>query len=240
MSKSETHGSQYRLLTIIESGELTELIESIAGVTVIANTGVPKSKGTPAEKSLESYIRENNLITESKQECFDKWWIEHRGKRPTWDYVCEAKIDGQDGLILVEAKAQKSECGKKKKVLSKDANVYQKGNHDHIENAIETEISSLCGQYSGYYQIANRIAYANRIRELGIPVILIFLGFLGDSGSNGQWETEDKWKSDMWEIIDKLSLTRLIDAPIANIAETPCIKILHYNLNKKIDKCDVS
>ena len=88
MNKSDTHGSQHWLLGIIESGELKKLLEKSIGVTVVDGTGRPESKDNPAEKSLESYVREYHLITESKQECFDKWWIKHRGKRPTWDYIC--------------------------------------------------------------------------------------------------------------------------------------------------------
>jgi hypothetical protein len=231
MSKSETHGSQHWLLNIIDNGVLKALLEKSIGATVVDGTGRPVSKCAPAEKSLESYVSEYHLITESKQEYFDKWWIMHRGKRPTWDYICKAKIDGKDGLIIVEAKAHKSECGKKKKVLSEDANVYQKENHDHIENAIEKEIKSLGGQYSGYYQIANRIAYANHIREYGVPTVLVFLGFIGDDCFDDPWKTEDEWKADITRHIGELSLTSLIDTPISDAAKKPCIKILHFDLN---------
>ncbi|NLV51168.1 MAG: hypothetical protein GXY20_10815 [Clostridiales bacterium] len=152
------YGSRYHLMKLIKSDELKSLLESIPGVIIIEGNGVP-SKSSPSEKTLERFLKDRELYSAE----FDSWWIEHRGKRPTWDYICEAELDGKRGLIFLEAKGHRRECGSGKKAdPKKDTANYEVKleNHKSIEKCITEEITAFGGEYTGQYQIANRIAYA--------------------------------------------------------------------------------
>ncbi len=106
----------------------------------------------------------------------------------TWDIVSQATIGGQQGLILVEAKAHDSElrneeCGKK---LKKGASEDSRENHKRIGECISGASEDLqrstgiewALSRDQHYQMSNRLAWAWRVTRFGIPVILIYLGFL--------------------------------------------------------------
>jgi len=81
--------------------------------------------------------------------------------------------------VLVEAKAHANEL----KPIGKPPGNLQ--NHDRIALAISDANMGLAAALPGWqlsrdshYQIANRFAWAWMIATLGVPVILIYLGFL--------------------------------------------------------------
>jgi len=62
-------------------------------------------------------------------------------------------------------------------------------NHEHIGHAIAEASSSLDKIIEGvrisrdsHYQLANRVAYSWKIASMGVPVLLVYLGFTGDEG----------------------------------------------------------
>jgi hypothetical protein len=84
-----------------------------------------------------------------------------------------------EGLILVEAKAHDKEL----KPEGKSGG--NKSNHDQIGSAISeanTALNVICPGWSinrdSHYQLSNRFAWAWKVASFGIPVILIYLGFL--------------------------------------------------------------
>jgi hypothetical protein len=91
--------------------------------------------------------------------------------------------------MLVEAKAhdyelRKEENGKK---LSKNCSNSSRINHEHIAAAIGSANASLSEETKmtwslsrdSRYQMSNRFAWAWKVTELGMPVILVYLGFIG-------------------------------------------------------------
>ena len=141
-----------------------------------------------------------------------KWWTINDGKRPTGDYMCKANISGQKGLILVKVKAHVSETLRAKRKLIKDANTKQEGNHKNIESCISNELNKLNGEYSGYYQIANRIAYDLHAEEvLNIPIILVFLGFIRDNHFKDFYSTSGSFREHTEECLENLKCESLID-----------------------------
>lgn len=117
-------------------------------------------------------------------------------------------IAGARGLLLVEAKAHDEELifeasGRKLKGGADDAD--RRSSHEQIGEAIEGARKGLAAATSlewgisrdRCYQLSNRFAWAWKLTEMGIPVVLVYLGFLRademrDRGSpfavHGEWE----------------------------------------------------
>jgi len=136
----------------------------------------------------------NPFVSAETSRKLKDWWFEVRGgSGPTWDLVSQCVVgsgnNARNGILLVEAKAhwaelEKEEAGKK---LRADASPDSRRNHCRIGNAIEeanaglralTNHESWALSRDSCYQMANRFAWAWKLVDLGIPVILVYLGFL--------------------------------------------------------------
>ena len=139
------------------------------------------------------------------------WWLVHRGgaNKPNWDLVFACNISGKRGLVLVEAKAHKRELDWAGKRLCLNASSKSRENHERIGKAIDeaghalnTIITGINLSRDTHYQLVNRIAYSWKIASMGIPVILLYLGFTGDEGIADVGEpikNDDHWKHMMRE-----------------------------------------
>lgn len=242
MADEKKYGSKYWLNKLIASDSLDKELERIDGIRVIKGTGVPVTRNStesPIEKLkenwLETYLASHKIINNEHPFCC--WWVEHKEKRPTWDYICQATMGGKEGLILLEAKAHRNETSrskkqepKKKEKTTDDSFEIMKNNHIRIENNITSQLNELGGEYSGYYQISNRIAYANKVRKtLELPVLLVFLGFINmDSHFPDRFMTKPKWEDKIEEALRSLKLEHLTKTPIQDLIDSPGIRILSY------------
>lgn len=240
MSQDEKkYGSKYWIQELIKNDKMNSMLKKkLADLKIKKITKcIPNIENSSKETSLEQFIKlcgypEEDItrFSEYNKIKSKKWWTLHRGKRPTWDYICEANISGKKGLILVEAKAHVDETFKTKKILKKDANKKQQENHENIENCISQELSNLNGEYSGYYQIANRIVYASHAAEvLNIPVILVFLGFIRDKHFKDFYSTSGSFRKHIEECLENLKCKFLIDDKKGKIT----VKIVTYITRSK-------
>jgi hypothetical protein len=135
------------------------------------------------------------------------WWLAHRSgaNKPNWDLVVACDIAGKPGLTLVEAKAHERELDWGGKRLRPAASANSVENHERIGKAIAEASVALSSIVPGvnitrdsHYQLANRLAYSWKLASMGIPVILVYLGFTGDEGiqdvgtplrDHAHWET---------------------------------------------------
>ena len=112
------------------------------------------------------------------------WWLAvSRGntRTPTWDIASTCTVDGRKGLLLVEAKAHTQELKVEDQVKASPRN------RARIAESLEEANAALADQtgldwalsHEHRYQMANRFAWSWKLTELGYPVILIYLGFLG-------------------------------------------------------------
>ena len=132
-----------------------------------------------------------------------KWWlsVSRVANTPNWDIASTCTIKGQRGLLLVEAKAHSAELGESGSFSSGNP-----GNRERIRLAITEATAGLQVATGGpwkllpdsHYQLSNRFAWSWKLASLGIPVVLLYLGFLNAEemadrgqvfGSAGQWET---------------------------------------------------
>jgi hypothetical protein len=120
------------------------------------------------------------------------WWPAVGGPgatTPNWDIACTSTVDGQQGVLLVEAKAHHRELGEEEagKRLKPPFSAAALRNHVRIGACIEEASIALASETGRpwalardhHYQMSNRFAWAWKLTELGVPVILVYLGFLG-------------------------------------------------------------
>lgn len=124
------------------------------------------------------------------------WWLRHAAgaNTPNWDLALSALIEGEPGLILVEAKAnvpELSKGGKAEPLRSAEGkpDSHSTENHRQIAQAIvearqalEPILPGISIAVDRHYQLSNRLAFAWRLASLGIPTVLLYLGFTGDDG----------------------------------------------------------
>jgi len=119
------------------------------------------------------------------------WWLPQpkRGNTPNWDIALRGEIEGQQGLVLVEAKANEEELSKVDKGGESGGSARSLENNAHIRGAIEEARMALNSIIPGisiscdnHYQLSNRIAFAWKLASLGIPTAVVYLGFTGDEG----------------------------------------------------------
>ena len=96
---------------------------------------------------------------------------------------------GLPGLALVEAKAHERELGWGGKRLRADRSDNSAENHERIGQAIAEASAALDRIVPGvrvsrdsHYQLANRVAYSWKLASMGVSVLLVYLGFIGDNG----------------------------------------------------------
>ena len=179
----ELRGSRLRCLMLTSMPErqvasiLTRIITPIPSVTV-GRIWCPRGFLHPDEPKLGEHP---DFLTPDERNVVTDWWLKVRrnANTPNWDIVSRCEIGGQRGLILVEAKAHTEES----KRAGKD-----KGNADNdcqIDGAICQANSALDSVLPGWaltkdshYQLCNRVAWAWKLGTMGIPTILVYLGFL--------------------------------------------------------------
>lgn len=161
---------------------LTGLVQPYGVVDSEKNEWMPGGFLEPDEARLgdtELFLKPQD------RESLTDWWlsVKPRANTPNWDLVATCKIEGKKGLILVEAKAHQRELASAGKKEPTTENGWK--NHERIGAAIEKANRSLNAQGSGWalsrdthYQLCNRFAWSWKVAAMGIPVILVYLGFL--------------------------------------------------------------
>jgi len=180
-------GSQQRCLLITSMGKekLQEILLKIIGEETVEKLGIkfpekfeyyPKGFPNPNEIELDKVELPINVDFNYCKE-LNRWWLKRSAKTPTWDLVCNAEINEEQGLILVEAKAHKGEL-----INTSDKLEAEKGSQNYIKiTEALYEVSKLYGyelKYEECYQMSNRIAWSIKLASIGIPVVLIYLGFI--------------------------------------------------------------
>ena len=187
-------GSRKHILDWVEHPhflcEFLELAEPVCAQLSEVSQWMPVSYKKPREARLKTFGPEC-LPNHPVWPVLLNWWLVHtRGANtPNWDLAVACKIDGQDGLVLVEAKAHNRELSVRGKSLASKASCNSKKNHEHIGRAIEEVRVALDSIEPGvrisrdsHYQLSNRVAFAWKLASLGIPTVLVYLGFTGDMG----------------------------------------------------------
>ena len=129
--------------------------------------------------------KEKTLLSPGTRIELQNWWLAVRGRgrgtsTPNWDIASTCKIMGKTGLLLMEAKAHRKELSEPDKCGATGANFVRIG--CAISEA-STGLKKLTGNpwnlsRDTKYQLSNRFAWSWKLASLGIPVVLVYLGFL--------------------------------------------------------------
>lgn len=206
------------------AGRLTALVKPY-GRVLIDHKWMPAGFLDVNEVQLH---KPNALIAEETSRKLENWWFKvPNGSSPHWDLVSQCEVGRgkatRPGLLLVEAKAHTTELERGGKELKPGSTKNSCKNHDRIGRAIDEAnigLRSLTNDRrwalsrDNYYQMANRFAWAWKLVDLRIPVILVYLGFLdalemSDKGdpliNHAHWvgyvktHAEDIVPEDAWE-----------------------------------------
>lgn len=152
-------------------------------------------------KPDEAKLGETERFLEGKhRKGLTDWWLDVKpgANTPNWDLVATSMIEGRRGLILVEAKAHKSELASAGKRDPRTENGCK--NHRRIGAAIEEANTSLNSQGPGWrlsrdthYQLCNRFAWSWKLASMGIPVVLVYLGFLNADEMPNPFPSAGAW-----------------------------------------------
>jgi hypothetical protein len=178
-----THGDSAR-----RAAALTALIAPW-GEVASDDVCMPDGFTDVGEAQLHAAAR---LLPDGVRSALACWWLavpSPRATTPNWDIACTCRIGDQRGLLLIEAKAhhgelQKEECGK---ALTFPVSANSMRNHVRIGACLDEASIALASEMSRpwalsrdhHYQMSNRFAWAWKLTELAVPVVLVYLGFLG-------------------------------------------------------------
>lgn len=132
-----------------------------------------------------------DLLPYPVSERLKEWWLaksENSPRTPGLDIASTCTIGGKRGLLLIEAKAHWNELNRSSsgKRLRGTACRDAIENHENIGQAIQQAAAGLQAATGGtwnisrdsHYQLSNRFAWSWKLASLGIPVVLLYLGFL--------------------------------------------------------------
>jgi hypothetical protein len=151
---------------------------------------MPQGVGAPDEARLERFGP--HLIPDAALwGGLEDWWLCHKAgaNTPNWDIAAGCVLEGVPGVVVVEAKANWPELGVGGKPLSPDASERSRENHERIGAAIDEACAGwnaidpgISISRDSHYQLANRLAFTWKLASLGVPTVLLYLGFTGDTG----------------------------------------------------------
>jgi hypothetical protein len=183
LPKRQQRGSRARCIILTDgprelvAKHLTDLVAPHAKIES-TDVWMPRGFDAPAEAKLGEAA---GLLSVAQRQILTDWWLAEPvgANTPNWDIAATATIDGRRGLVLVEAKAHRNE------IKSVGKGVGNTENDGQIERAITEASRNLAAVMPGFnlsaataYQLANRFAWAWKIASLGIPIALVYLGFL--------------------------------------------------------------
>ena len=182
------------------AARLADLVAPFASVAS-SDDWMPEGFEHTAEAQL-GYA--DQFLTADRRAALAQWWlaVPRRANTPNWDLVSTCQVAGQkQGLLLVEAKAHAGELSAAGKTLTKRPSVNSAQNDQRIRAAIAEANTRLGGQAQGWhlttdthYQMSNRFAWAWKLADLGVPVVLVYLGFLNaDEMGYGAFHSGDDW-----------------------------------------------
>ena len=205
----DSRGSRPRCVLLADGSS-----DRVAGrlTRLIARPEVEVSPGDQWQPQGTSDVREAQLdkaweggaalLPEAIRRQLSEWWLADgagRARTPNWDIASTCTVSGRKGLLLVEAKAHSMEASKS------DRSGATPANRKRIEGALE-EANTGLGELTGgswqlsadhHYQLSNRFAWSWKLARFGVPVVLLYLGFLNavemaDKGT--PFGSDDDWR----------------------------------------------
>ncbi|MDD4051857.1 MAG: hypothetical protein PHR28_08175 [candidate division Zixibacteria bacterium] len=201
LQRNQRKGSKPRCHLLTEGSpelvaeRLTSLIAPY-GLVTVDDHWMPKGFKEVEEAQLHNAPR--LLPVDRYRRVLESWWLATANSvsvTPNWDLASTCTIAGKDGLLLIEAKAHLDE------LKSKDRCVGSERNFERIGEAIGEANRALNVikdgwrlSHENHYQLCNRFAWSWKLASLGVPVILVYLGFLRANEMQKSLPDEQSWE----------------------------------------------
>ena len=211
---SPIRGSRKHVLDLVTSGlaahTFNELLADVNCRVRPSHRIRPISYSDPGESDLRGFCTECGPAGVDLQAMND-WWVSAEYKGPTWDLLAECTIAERAGYLLVEAKAHESELQRGGKSQRAGASEQSQANHGRIAECLErtqtwfrSNVDPQCQiGIDSHYQLANRLSAAEALASCGVPVILLYLGFTGDTYFKSDFFKDDPhWQRVMGAYLD--------------------------------------
>jgi hypothetical protein len=235
-----THGTNDEV-----ASRLTALAAPFCKVNASDNW-MPVGFQNTVEAELDKAPRLLNADTRAQ---LGKWWLAPASvgaMTPNFDVASTCTIDGKNGLLLIEAKAHERELMDESggRIIKASHSDDRKQSHEKIGKAISDACKGLAAATNlpwsisrdSHYQISNRLAWAWKLTEFGIPVVLVYLGFLNANEMTDRGAVLPN--SDAWEQLVKSHAESLFPAEvwgrkwiICGQAFVPLIRSLEVSLD---------
>lgn len=187
-------GSRARCLVLTEGSDAVVAVrlQSLAGdAPVIIPADRTRWMPRGFADGAESLLRDTDGILPDgvSERMLIEWWLAHSAHAnvPNWDLAARFDHGESQGLLLVEAKAHVGELSRSGKGASSGSDNSEE-NAKKIGQAIAEASEGLNATHPGFnlsakkhYQLANRLAWAWKLASKGVPVVLVYLGFLNAS-----------------------------------------------------------
>jgi len=178
-----THGTPETI-----AARLTALAAPFASIAPIDHW-MPQGFDQTDEATLPEAVR---LLPEEVRIELKRWWLSvasNTTRTPNWDIASTCTIEGKPGILLIEAKAHHQELIKEetgRKNIEAPVSGSARRNLLRIEWAIRDASIALSEDTmlpwalsrDWNYQMSNRFAWSWKLTELGVPVVLVYLGFV--------------------------------------------------------------
>ena len=239
MNAVRHQGSRGHMLDLLDCGDwwarLNPLIAPAGACLDEGSRHVPIGSNEDTEWRLANFCQAY-CASEINVERYASWWVK-RGSPPIWDLIATCQIDGRPGLLIVEAKAHESELHRVGKPPPRSTDTRQldvrdlsRGlarsliNHGYIgrciheaRDALREYVPTIAIDRDSNYQLSNRIASAWKLADCGVPVVLLYLGFVGDKGmvSEGKpFRDSVHWKTIVRRHLEDVGAAALPDSDI--------------------------
>ena len=178
-----THGSRQSV-----AARLTSLAEPHASVAA-SDHWMPQGFEQIDEATLPEAAQ---LLPEAVRIELKRWWLaapNSTSRTPNWDVASTCMVEGKPGILLIEAKAHDQELIKEetgRKSITPPVSADARRNLLRIDWAIRDANLAMASETGmpwalardWNYQMSNRYAWAWKLADLGIPVVLVYLGLL--------------------------------------------------------------
>lgn len=223
--------------------ELERLVAPVRLRIESSDCWMPRGREFPREARLETF-RPRPFHDSCPWEDITSWWLAHvRGANtPNWDFASAGYVDGVPGLVLVEAKAHTAELSRTGKTRSANRSARSVENDAKIAAAIaearvdlERHEPDVGIHRDSHYQFSNRIAFAWKLASLGVPAVLVYLGFLGDeavAGSERALRDDAHWQSVFRDHVGPIWPSTLLDRPVATKAASFWVLVRSRQINQ--------
>ena len=169
----------------------------------------------------------SGFLTDEQRRAVTDWWLAapQDANTPNWDLVSTCTVGGRTGLVIVEAKAHAGELKANDCCGASD-----KQNRERIEAAIKQASDALGEGWrltaDSHYQLSNRFAWAWKLASLGVPVILVYLGFLNVHEMGQSFASHDDWEQCLLAYGDRTVPRNVWKSGAIQVNDTPLIPLI--------------